>query len=960
LNSSTRHRHRIEACFSGQKGRDRTMTSAISYETMKSIRLSLLVMLLLARPAVAQAQYTVATNADNTLTITSYTGSGGAMTIPSTLYSLPVTGIGHEAFFEVSGLTSVTIPSSITNIAGDPFDDCIYLTTITVNSGNPAYTSAGGILFNKNQTALIQYPPHKSGTSYTIPNGVITLGDGAFGESDYLTSVTIGTNVTSIGGAAFFLTALTTIRIPSGVTKIGDYAFEDCALLASVYFEGNAPTAGDYSFETHGNTTAYCYAGTSGWDDIFDEFDDLPLVMLNAPNPAGSLQVTIIPDGATNAGAQWQVDGGVRQPSGATVLGLSVGNHTVSFTTISGWTTPSNQVVSVSPNSTATASGTYVVQLPPQVTTFALPNAANGLAYSQQLSAIYGKLPYSWSLLSGSLPSGLTLAANGLISGTPTNNGTFNFTVKVTDALSERATQPLTLTVGARPSIVAAQPTNNSVAVTVGNNVCFAVSVMGTGPFSYQWQLNGTNLPNGIITTVAGGGTNYPGDGGAATNAEVDPSYGVAVDASGNLFIADGFSRIRKVGTNGIITTVAGNGTYGYSGDGGAATNAKLWGPFGVAVDATGNLFIADSNNQRIRKVGTNGIITTVAGNGFTTVFPYPPYPIVGAYSGDGGAATNAELNGPAGVAVDAAGNLFIADSGNSRIRKVGTNGIITTVAGNGTGYSGDGGAATNAGLYGPDGVTVDATGNLFIADPNENRVRKVGTNGIINTVAGNGAGAGTGGYGNYFSGDGGAATNAELNLPQDVVVDATGNLFIADSGNLRIREVDTSGIIITVAGGGTNGLGDGGAAANAELGSPSGVAVDATGNLFIADSWNRCICKVVFSGPTLVLNSVGFGNAGTYDVVVSSPYGSTTSSVVVLTITLPPVVISAPQMTVGRTNFTFLLSGPAGNNYVLQVSTNLLSWSAVSTSTMPVSGSITLSNAISGYNRRFYRVYLQ
>jgi hypothetical protein len=137
-------------------------------------------------------------------------------------------------------------------------------------------------------------------------------------------------------------------------------------------------------------------------------------------------------------------------------------------------------------------------------------------------------------------------------------------------------------------------------------------------------------------------------------------------------------------------------------------------------------------------------------------------------------------------------------------------------------------------------------------------------------------------------------------------------------------------------------------------------VAVDATGNLFIADSWNRCICKVVFSGPTLVLNSVGFGNAGTYDVVVSSPYGSTTSSVVVLTITLPPVVISAPQMTVGRTNFTFLLSGPAGNNYVLQVSTNLLSWSAVSTSTMPVSGSITLSNAISGYNRRFYRVYLQ
>ena len=288
------------------------------------IQSSLLGALLLTLPAVVQAQYTVTTNADDTLTITGYSSPGGAVTIPSMLYGLPVTGIGYEAFFEVGALTSVTIPSSITNIAGDPFDDCIYLTTITVNSGNPAYTSSGGILFNKNQTALIQYPPHKSGTSYTIPNSVITLGDGTFGESDYLTSVTIGTNVTSIGGAAFFLTALTTIRIPSGVTNIGDYAFEDCALLTSVYFKGNAPTAGEYSFETHGNTTAYCYAGTSGWDDIFDEFYNLPLVILNAPNPAGSLQVTIIPDGAANAGAQWRVDGGVLQPSGATVLGLSV------------------------------------------------------------------------------------------------------------------------------------------------------------------------------------------------------------------------------------------------------------------------------------------------------------------------------------------------------------------------------------------------------------------------------------------------------------------------------------------------------------------------------------------------------------------------------------------------------------------------------------------------------------
>jgi hypothetical protein len=288
--------------------------------------------------------------------------------------------------------------------------------------------------------------------------------------------------------------------------------------------------------------------------------------------------------------------------------------------------------------------------------------------------------------------------------------------------------------------------------------------------------------------------------------------------------------------------------------------------------------------------VETNGIITTVAGNGTY------------GYSGDGGAATNAELNGPSGVAVDASGNLFIADLYNERIRKVGTNGIITTVAGNGTqGYSGDGGAAINAELSLPSGVAVDATGNLFIADWGNNVIREVGTDGIINTVAGNG-------YRNFFTGDGGYA-------------------------------------------------GDGGAATNAELWNPSGVTVDSTGNLFIADSQNNRIREVI-QGPTLVLNDLGFGNAGAYDVVVSNPYGSVTSSVVNLTVTLP-VILSAPQLTVGNTDFTFLLSGPAGSNYVLQASTNLLNWSPVSTSTIPVSGSITLSNAISGYNCRFYRAVI-
>src|ERR1035438_8374602 len=222
------------------------------------------------------------------------------------------------------------------------------------------------------------------------------------------------------------------------------------------------------------------------------------------------------------------------------------------------------------------------------------------------------------------------------------------------------------------PSVVWIQPTNGSVAVPVGSAVCFSVSVTGTGPFSYQWQLNSNNLPNGIITTVAGTGPGaganggYTGDGGAATNAELFYPGGVAVDSTGNLFIADTINPDkRKVSTNGIITTVAGNGTPGYSPDGRTGTNTDLYDPSGVAVDSTGNLFIADYYNNVIRKLGTNGIMTTAAGNGYLAETGY------GGYSGDGGAATNAELFGPGGVAVDATGNLFIADTYNERIRRV-------------------------------------------------------------------------------------------------------------------------------------------------------------------------------------------------------------------------------------------------------------------------------------------------
>jgi sugar lactone lactonase YvrE len=378
--------------------------------------------------------------------------------------------------------------------------------------------------------------------------------------------------------------------------------------------------------------------------------------------------------------------------------------------------------------------------------------------------------------------------------------------------------------------------------VIVGGNATFSVSVSGTGPFTYQWQLNGTNLPTSIITTVAGNGTVF-GDGGAATNAAINYSASIAVDASGNLFIADQkHNRVRKVNSNGIITTFAGSGNPSYSGDEGAATNATLNGPTGVALNTSGDLFIADRQNNRIRKVSTNGTITTVAGNGS------------GYFSGDSGSATNAALNWPNGVVVDASGNLFIADQNNCRIRKVNINGIITTVAGNGNPtYSGDGGSATNAALYFPAGVAVDGSGNVFIADSDNNRLRKVSANGIITTVAGNGT--------RSFSGDGGAATNATLSEPTGIGADASGNLFLTDWLNCRVRKINANGTIVTVAGSASMGFsGDGGAATNAALYSPNGVAVDSNGNLFIADSDNNRIRKVNANG--IITTVAGNGNA--------------------------------------------------------------------------------------------------
>ena len=329
------------------------------------------------------------------------------------------------------------------------------------------------------------------------------------------------------------------------------------------------------------------------------------------------------------------------------------------------------------------------------------------------------------------------------------------------------------------------------------------------------------------ITTVAGTGESgysgdYSGDGGPAVEVALVYAYGLAVDGVGNLYFSDG-TRIRRVDSTGIITTVAGTGERGYSGDGGPAVEALLIAS-GVAVDRAGNLYIADTYNSRIRRVDSTGTITTVVGSGEF------------GYSGDGGPAVEAALGYVRGVAVDGAGNLYIADANNSRIRRVDLTGIITTVAGSGEfGYSGDGGPAVEAalGLAGYLGeVAVDGAGNLYIADTYNARIRRVDSTGTITTVVGSGE------FGD--SGDGGPAVEATLgDVSGGLAVDGAGNLYIADNNNHRIRKVDSTGTITTIAGSGEYGYsGDGGPAVEAALADPKSVAVDGAGNLYFADGF--------------------------------------------------------------------------------------------------------------------------
>ena len=338
-----------------------------------------------------------------------------------------------------------------------------------------------------------------------------------------------------------------------------------------------------------------------------------------------------------------------------------------------------------------------------------------------------------------------------------------------------------------------------------------------------------TFLKAQIITTIAGTGTpGYLGDGGPVVSAEINQPDGIALDAGGNIYFSDwGNNCIRKINTAGTVTTIAGNGTSGYFGDGGPASAALLNQPGQLYIDASGNIYFPEAGNHVVRKISSSGMISTVAGSG------------IPGFSGDGLSATTARLNTPIGIAFDVPGNMYIGDFYNNRVRKVNTSGIISTYAGTGgSGFGSDGVAATTTTVYHPNYVLTDVANNLYISDNDNHRIRKVTPSGIISTFAGNGVGS--------FGGDGSPATAASIYFPAGLAFDAVGNFYLADYYNSRIRIVNTSGTISTYAGNGGFGYsGDGIPATAAELNYPIDVAFDHAGNLLVCDFTNNRVRRI-------------------------------------------------------------------------------------------------------------------
>jgi hypothetical protein len=844
---------------------------------------------------------TAGTYGNSSVTVQDATGATSTGTFSITINPAPTLGtlsstawtVNQATFSGTIGIAGGTGALSNLTVSGLPAGLSASLSgnTITI-SGTPTAT---GTFNTINVSARDSAGATASGTFTITVNAAPTLGTlsstaWTVNQAGFGGTINVSAGTGPFGG-------LSTSNLPAGLTA---------SLSGSTVTVSGTPTAAP---GTYGNVsiTVVDAAGALATRTFSITINPAPALGTLAPTQwtvgASGYTGAIPLSGGTGA---LTVSAQSNLPPG---LSAAVSGSNVVFTgTPTAAGTYSNAQVTVRDSSGATSTGTFSITVNPAPALGALSSSAWTVGqpgFSSTLT-VSGGTGSDSSLTSSNLPAGLTASLSGstiTVSGTPTTAGTYgNVTLSVKDATGAAGSGTFTITINVAPTLgtltpaqwtdgvpgypgaipvsggtgaftVSAQsnlPAGLSATVT-GASVTFTGTPTTAGTFANAQltvkdaagaTVSGTfaitiNNPGPIITALAGTGTaGYSGDGGAATAAQLSSPSAVAVDGSGNVFIADSANNVIRevVKATGNIITVAGKGVAGYSGDNGPATAAQLYHPEDVAVGANGNLFIADAGNNVIREVAqATGDIITVAGTG------------VAGYGGDGGPASTALLNNPYGVAVDGSGNLFIADSGNNVIRKVTqATGVISTVAGNGNpGDGGDGGPATSAELTSPTGVAVDGSGNLFLAEFGSNFIRKVTqATGVISTVAGTGAP----GYG----GDNGPATAALLHSPAKVAVDGNGNLFLADFGNNRIREVlAATGTIVTVAGTGTAGsLGDNGPATAAQLWYPTGVAVDGSGRLFIADLDNNRVREVLsIPSPSLgalsptawTLNQAGF-----------------------------------------------------------------------------------------------------
>jgi len=418
----------------------------------------------------------------------------------------------------------------------------------------------------------------------------------------------------------------------------------------------------------------------------------------------------------------------------------------------------------------------------------------------------------------------------------------------------------LTLTAQNTPPTFTSTP--NTI-LNEGDN--FSYTIVTNDADSDQVIVSATMLPTwlsvtetGIVTTLAGDGT-YGFNDGTATVAKFSLPQGVAVDASGNIYVADSENgSIRKVTSSGVVTTIAGDGTFGYAD--GIGTAAKFYGPRGIAIDNKDNLYIADTDNNLIRKITPSGVVTTLAGK----------EGIAGFANGTG---QEALFDTPIGISVDPSGNIYVADTGNNQIRKVTPSGVVTTLSGStSAGYmDGD----VSVALFNlPFGVTVDASGNVYVADSQNNVIRKISTSGVVSTLAGN----------TSFGFADGTGTATKFSFPDGITLDNSGNLYVADRGNNRIRKITPSGVVTTLAGNSREGFMDG-TGTDATFGLPVGIAVDNLGYIYIGDQGNHRVRKMITT--TTMLSGDSSGHIGTHDVVLKADDNNGGTNVQRFTITV-------------------------------------------------------------------------